>query len=128
MNKRLFVAIDPPSEIREQVATICCGLPDARWIPPEQLHLTLCFIGEVSSSAFLDIREVLREIKLPWIPCVAWESIFACVAGVQYHATGCTASTLHSQVTPGNEELATICCGLSDLSFRPQGEISGCGS
>ena len=63
MNKRLFVAIDPPAEIREQLVSICCGLPDARWIPPEQLHLTLCFIGEVSGSAFLDIREALAEIK-----------------------------------------------------------------
>ena len=64
MNKRLFIAIDPPAKIREQLVGICCGLPDARWIPPEQLHLTLCFIGEVSGSAFLDIREALEEIKV----------------------------------------------------------------
>jgi len=63
MNKRLFVAIDPPPEIREQLTTICCGLPDARWVPPEQLHLTLCFIGEVSGAAFLDVKEALAEIK-----------------------------------------------------------------
>jgi len=65
MNKRLFVAIDPPQHIREQLAGLCCGLPDARWVPPEQLHLTLCFIGEVSSGAFLDIREALSEITFP---------------------------------------------------------------
>ncbi len=65
MNKRLFVAIDPPEEIREQLAGICCGLPDARWTPPHQLHLTLCFIGEVSGAAFLDIREALEEISTP---------------------------------------------------------------
>jgi len=65
MNKRLFVAIDPPSTIRDQIALLCCGLPGARWTPPEQLHLTLCFIGEVSSSAFLDIREALAEITFP---------------------------------------------------------------
>ena len=65
MNKRLFIAIDPPAEIREQLAGICCGLPDARWTPPHQLHLTLCFIGEVSGAAFLDIREALEEISTP---------------------------------------------------------------
>jgi len=63
MNKRLFVAIDPPPEVREQLTTLCCGLPDARWTPPEQLHLTLCFIGEVNGAAFLDIKEALAEIK-----------------------------------------------------------------
>ena len=64
MNKRLFVAIDPPSEIRDQLTTLCCGLPETRWTPPEQLHLTLCFIDEVSGTAFLDIKEALEEIKV----------------------------------------------------------------
>ncbi len=63
VNKRLFVAIDPPQDIREQLTTICCGLPDARWIPPEQLHLTLCFIGEVNGAVFQDIREALGDIN-----------------------------------------------------------------
>ena len=63
MNKRLFVAIDPPEEIREQLVALCCGLPDARWTPVEQLHLTLCFIGEVDGTTFLDIREALCEIS-----------------------------------------------------------------
>lgn len=63
MNKRLFIAIDPPPDIREQLAGLCCGLPDARWVAPEQLHLTLCFIGEVSGAVFLDIREALDEIR-----------------------------------------------------------------
>ena len=65
MNKRLFVAIDPPDGIRDQLSALCCGLPDARWTPPEQFHLTLCFIGEVDGSSFLDIREALADIAFP---------------------------------------------------------------
>lgn len=65
MNKRLFVAIDPPDGIRDQLSAVCCGLPDARWTPPEQFHLTLCFIGEVDGSSFLDIREALADIAFP---------------------------------------------------------------
>ena len=68
MNKRLFIAIDPPQEVREQLAALCCGLPDARWTPVEQLHLTLCFIGEVSGDHFLDIREALAELHVPPFP------------------------------------------------------------
>lgn len=59
MEKRLFVAIDPPEVIQQQVAGICAGLPDARWTPVMQLHLTLSFIGEVNGNAFLDTREAL---------------------------------------------------------------------
>ncbi len=65
MNKRLFVAIDPPQQIRDHLALLCCGLPGARWTPPEQFHLTLSFIGEVDGSTFLDIREALAEISVP---------------------------------------------------------------
>lgn len=62
MHKRLFVAIDPPQDIRQQLTTICCGLADARWIPPEQLHLTLCFIGEVDHGVCADVRAALGTV------------------------------------------------------------------
>lgn len=65
MNKRLFVAIDPPQYIRDHLTMLCCGLPNARWTSPEQFHLTLSFIGEVDGSSFLDIREALGEVTTP---------------------------------------------------------------
>ena len=42
---------------------MCCGLPGASWLDPEQMHLTLRFIGDVDSTVFNDIREVLTEIR-----------------------------------------------------------------
>ena len=60
---RLFVAIDLPDNVKEQVAGLCCGLPGARWVNPEQLHLTLRFIGEVDGGMFRDIRETLDEVQ-----------------------------------------------------------------
>ncbi|MDW7771319.1 MAG: RNA 2',3'-cyclic phosphodiesterase [Desulfobulbaceae bacterium] len=59
---RLFVAIDLPSSIRKQLSALCCGLPGARWITPEQMHLTLRFIGEVDGREFRLIREALAEL------------------------------------------------------------------
>lgn len=49
--------------VRERLATLCCGLPGARWVKPEQMHLTLRFIGDVDSTAFKDIREALHEVQ-----------------------------------------------------------------
>lgn len=59
---RLFVAVDLPSDIREELATICFGLPGARWVPTDQLHLTLRFIGEVDGNLFKDINEMLSSV------------------------------------------------------------------
>ena len=65
MNKRLFVALDLPEAAKEELTALQGGLPEARWTPPEQLHLTLCFIGETDGTLFLDIRDALAEIAAP---------------------------------------------------------------
>ena len=44
---RLFVALDLPWELRERLAALGGGVPGARWVPADNLHLTLRFIGEV---------------------------------------------------------------------------------
>jgi len=77
MNKRLFVALDPPHEICEQLMQLHSALPGARWIPEEQLHLTLVFIGEVSSAAYLDICETLDTIHFsPFTLCLQGVGFF----------------------------------------------------
>ena len=60
---RLFVAIDLPAHIRERLSPICCGLPGARWVDPDRMHLTLRFIGDVDSTVFNDVREALTEVR-----------------------------------------------------------------
>ena len=65
MKKRLFVALDLPESITARIERLCCGLPYARWVTPEQLHLTLCFIGEVEGATFQGIREELAHVTCP---------------------------------------------------------------
>ena len=62
---RLFVAIDFPEAVTQRLAALCSGLAGARWLPPEQFHLTLRFIGEVDSGAFADIVDDLSAVACP---------------------------------------------------------------
>ena len=62
---RLFVALDFPEEIRQRLSSLCCGLPGARWVPVEQMHLTLRFIGDVDSGVSQAVREVLHDVRCP---------------------------------------------------------------
>lgn len=62
---RLFIAIDFPPLVRAQLKLMCHGLPGARWMPEEQLHLTLRFIGEVEGAGMLDIQEALGRVSAP---------------------------------------------------------------
>jgi RNA 2',3'-cyclic 3'-phosphodiesterase len=62
---RLFCAIELPLSLRERLIALGGGLPGARWVPEENLHLTLNFIGEVPESAFEDIAVGLSGIAVP---------------------------------------------------------------
>ncbi len=62
---RLFVAADIDDEIRRRIAMFADGVrgfaPDARWVGPETLHVTLKFIGEYPESDLGQLKQALRE-------------------------------------------------------------------
>lgn len=68
---RLFIGIDLPPGIRSTVATVSerCrrdiqrAAPRAvvRWVPPDNLHITLWFLGEVGDAAAGSLSAVLNE-------------------------------------------------------------------
>ena len=62
---RLFVAVDLPASVRRELASLCVGVPAAKWVRPEQMHLTVRFIGEVDGGRFEDIAMGLGGIVLP---------------------------------------------------------------
>jgi 2'-5' RNA ligase len=65
---RLFVALSLPDDLRDSLSGLSCGLPGARWVAPENLHLTLRFIGEVAGHEAEDIDAALSGIRLPRFP------------------------------------------------------------
>lgn len=63
MHIRLFVAIDLPEDIKKELSILSCGVPGAKWVAQDQLHLTLRFIGEVDGIVFSRVRDILDTIK-----------------------------------------------------------------
>lgn len=62
---RLFVAITLPDDLRARLAGLASGLPNARWVTRDNLHLTLRFIGEVDGAQAHDVDAALAEISCP---------------------------------------------------------------
>jgi 2'-5' RNA ligase len=60
---RLFVAIRPPEPIRDLLIDSMDESRDFRWQDDEQLHLTLCFIGEVERPMANDLADALGRIR-----------------------------------------------------------------
>jgi 2'-5' RNA ligase len=63
---RLFVALDIDESIRERISRFVEGLhnfaPDARWMKPESMHVTLKFIGEQPDAAVGSVKQALSGI------------------------------------------------------------------
>jgi 2'-5' RNA ligase len=64
---RIFVALDIDVVIREHITRFIEGVsgfaPDARWVRPESLHVTLKFIGEKSEAAVEEIKKELGSVE-----------------------------------------------------------------
>ena len=64
---RLFVALDLPDSVRHAIAELIAKLQPksrgARWIKPENLHITLKFIGHVPNEKVTPIQTALSSIR-----------------------------------------------------------------
>jgi len=62
---RLFTALEIPFEIGQSLALLRGGLPGARWVAPENYHLTLRFIGDIDDTLAEEIADLLDKVERP---------------------------------------------------------------
>ena len=62
---RLFTAIEIPYSAARALERLRGGVPGARWVDPENYHITLSFIGEVDGGLAHEADAALSEIEGP---------------------------------------------------------------
>jgi 2'-5' RNA ligase len=64
---RIFIALDIDDAIRQRIQRFIEGVsgfaPDARWVRPESLHVTLKFIGEKPMETAEEMKRALSGIR-----------------------------------------------------------------
>jgi 2'-5' RNA ligase len=71
---RLFIALPVPDAIKTELEILQRQLREQlprdcmRWTRPEQIHLTLKFLGDVSSDKLEDLSKVVAEACRPFAP------------------------------------------------------------
>jgi RNA 2',3'-cyclic 3'-phosphodiesterase len=60
---RLFTALELPPEIVFSLSLLRGGLPGARWIDPENYHVTLRFIGDIDEPTADEIAHALERVN-----------------------------------------------------------------
>jgi 2'-5' RNA ligase len=60
---RLFTGLEIPRHVADSLSMMRGGLPGARWIDPENYHLTLRFIGDIDDALARDIAGLLGRVR-----------------------------------------------------------------
>jgi 2'-5' RNA ligase len=60
---RLFTGLEIPKNVQQSLALLRGGLPGARWIDPENYHITLRFIGDIDDRLAHEITMLLDGVK-----------------------------------------------------------------
>jgi RNA 2',3'-cyclic 3'-phosphodiesterase len=118
---RLFIALPIPEEIRDELGALQSGVPDARWVPQENFHVTLCFAGEVHGGMKRDLEEELGDI--------AGSRFVLGIAGVEHFSSGKQPKALVALVERNEplgrlqQKVATVArncgIGIDRRKFRP---------
>jgi 2'-5' RNA ligase len=72
--KRLFVSIEIPPAVAGELSSLDPKIRGVRWIAPGQMHLTLSFLGNVSS----EVEEALKEN----LSAINWKTFFLPLTGL----------------------------------------------
>lgn len=62
---RLFAGIELPENIKEQLYALRGGVPNAKWVEKDNLHITLRFIGNIDEDDANDLHDGFMQLRAP---------------------------------------------------------------
>jgi RNA 2',3'-cyclic 3'-phosphodiesterase len=92
---RLFVGLSLPDDVANQVAMLADAMPGARWVEPQNLHITLRFVGEVSEADAEDVHHNLARLEA--------QPFSYAISGLETFGQGRKAHALYMRVAAGPE-------------------------
>lgn len=109
---RLFIAAEPPEEIRARIEQIGKSLlsagADIKPVAGENIHVTLKFLGEVDEGMEEAICSGIRSIA------ACFPEFHASASGVGYFGKGDRINTVISPISAGREKLSEIMHSLEN--------------
>jgi len=109
---RVFIALDIDDAIRERIQRFMEGVrgfaPDARWVRPESLHVTLKFIGEKPLEAVDNMKRLLAAVES--------ESVQLAFRGYGFFPTAKSARVFWVGIESG-PQLASLAAAVDETTF-----------
>ena len=114
---RAFVAIFPPPEIQKETLASARTLPSedrVRWTRPDNVHLTLKFLGDIREEDLGDLRAALGEV------CEMHTLFDVELAGLGAFPSARRAKVLWAGVGAGSDRLRSLATDI-DAALAPLG-------
>jgi 2'-5' RNA ligase len=117
---RTFIAVDLPKTIRDKAVALQGELAqtgvEVKWVEPENLHVTLVFLGEVADKDVPQVCEIAQEAVSGMTPFAASIETLGCFGNPR------RPRTIWVGVGQGTQEMVTIHDNLEvpllDLGYR----------
>lgn len=119
---RLFVALLPPATVRAELAALSAPVAGVRWVPEDNLHLTLRFIGDADADKQARIEDALARVRVePFILPVGGVGLFPTrgPAKVLWAGTANGHTRLYQLRKQVDEALLSVDMTLDVHSFHP---------
>lgn len=62
---RLFTAIEIPEGMRMRLSLLRAPIGGAKWVQPENMHITLRFAGDIDARAADEFADLLGDVSIP---------------------------------------------------------------
>lgn len=118
---RLFVALEISEEVRENLAAIRKKLSfgtEVRWVPPQNFHVTLEFIGNVLAEKVPQIIEALQRVRADGPVKLRFRGMGGSAAGVIWVAIESTPA-IESLANDINHRLQPLDIASEHRTFHP---------
>jgi len=63
MKKRIFLALELPKDVRRKLKKYFNKSLPVRWVNPENLHVTLNFLGEIDDLQLAQVLEIVQTVS-----------------------------------------------------------------
>jgi 2'-5' RNA ligase len=61
---RLFTAIEIPEAMRMRLSLLRAPIEGAKWVQPEDMHITLRFVGDIEARVADELADLLAEVRV----------------------------------------------------------------
>lgn len=120
---RIFIAINLPEEIKTVLSESQKKWPSipARWTKPENIHITLVFVGYADEQGLEEIKQILADVAIKHNP------FSISLTKISYGPPGITPPRMIWAIGEKSGEFASLCdnlgrtlSSLPKISFKPE--------